>query len=141
MALFLALCSTFDGILIFFNQYVDWYFGLVYILCLIPIYIAVFWFWKSLFSRSKEERMGNVWASVLVIGGVVLYTVWSLIYFELLYHHKYIYHGSGDIEEYGYYSYQSKKDFIIWTLVVATAWIAIFIYFSIASSQWADLGQ
>lgn len=41
-----------------------------------------------------------MWASLLVILGVLLITILSLVYFLSVYKEKYIYKGYGDTEDY-----------------------------------------
>ena len=123
----------------FFNKYVDWWHPLILLLLFSPLYYACYLYFKNLFSDKKEERDWLLYACLIVIGGVILFTVWNLIYFETIYGYKYIYHGFGEVDDYGAYYYQTKKDYMIYTILVSIIYISIFSYFALCCYTYAKL--
>ena len=140
VALWLAIYVTIEGFFLLFNRYVDpWYVGILF-LCFIPIYIACVLFWSGAFAYSKKDRAWLKWACLLVIISVLLFTIWSIVYFEKFYRYKYVYHGIGDPDEFTAYSRQTKKDYVIQTSILGAVYLGAFIYFFIVCWKWQEIG-
>lgn len=114
-AIALAVGFTFENLFLCFNAYFDWYYPLLIMIFLIPLYVGAYFFirygWNS---ETKEERHKLRLASGLYCIGIILATLWSVIYIYCFYSYQGVYEGIGDMDEWGNYRRTSKKNYIIW---------------------------
>merc|ERR1711959_385520 len=107
------------------NEYDDWWYVLVGLVLLIPMLIGCCFFIVFYASETDTTRSTIKVACMLTIISVTLLAVWNTCYFYYLYKYPDVYTGSPDT---GYYK-QTKKQYIVWSLVIAAAIDAIYSYF------------
>ena len=56
LAFFVAVLQTMDGMMLFFNGYVDWYYPVLFLLLLGPLYYACYLFIVNSTSKASKDR-------------------------------------------------------------------------------------
>lgn len=107
------------------NEYDDWWYVLVGLVLLIPHIVACCFFIVFFASETDTTRSTLKVGCMLVIISVTLLAVWNTVYFHYLYKYPDVYTGSPDT---GYLK-QTKKQYIVWSLVLAAAIDAVYAYF------------
>lgn len=107
------------------NEYDDWWYVLVGLVLLIPMLIGCCFFIVFYASETDGNRSRTRVACILTIISVTLLAVWNTCYFYYLYKYPDVYTGSPDT---GYLK-QTKKQYIVWSLVIAAAIDALYSYF------------
>ena len=107
------------------NEYIDWWHVLISVVLLVPLILGVSFF-VLFFSRETRASRGRLWkACLLTIISVALLAAWNTIYFHWIYKNDAVYTGTSDI---GYIK-QTKKQFIVWNLYLASIVCAYYAYF------------
>jgi len=119
------------------NDQVTWWFPVVTIVLLIPLYIAsglfVNWFIKdSLGSRGKLTG-----AIILVLVSVALVATWNVIYYVAIYKRDDVFIGYG-VSEDKYQKFQ-KKYYLFKVLLEAAILLALYAYFMCVIQTYKDL--
>ena len=119
------------------NDQVTWWFPVVTIVLLIPLYIAsglfVNWFIKdSLGSRGKLTG-----AIILVLVSVALVATWNVIYYVAIYKRDEVFIGYGVSED--RYQKFHKKYYIFKVLLEAAILLALYAYFMCVIQTYKDL--
>ena len=119
------------------NDQVTWWFPVVTIVLLIPLYIAsglfVNWFIKdNLGSRGKLTG-----AIILVLVSVALVATWNVIYYVAIYKRDDVFIGDG-VSEDKYQKFQ-KKYYLFKVLLEAAILLALYAYFMCVFQTYKDL--
>jgi hypothetical protein len=107
------------------NEYDDWWYVLVGLILLIPMIIACCFFIVFYADECDSTRNKLKVSCMLVIISITLVATWNTCYFYFLYKYPDVYTGSPDT---GYLK-QTKKQYIVWSLVLGAAIDAIYSYF------------
>ena len=137
----LTVAYTFNAFMLFFNQTIDAYFPIVLILLYIPLYIAFVFYILYTNSDKKSDRYKLFIGTLLVILSVILACIWTCYYINYLYKRRYVWVGTGDMDEWGNYVWYTKKQYTFSQIINAVCVILLFIYFAIAASSWEELGE
>ena len=138
----MTFSETFNALFLCFNAYFDWFYVLVLFLCFIPLYIAFYLFFRYGWSAStKDERHNLRLGCLLVCISIILYTIWTVAYIYVLYGYQGVYEGIGDMDEWGNYRRTSKRNYIIWQILIGTTELALFTYFWFACSTWGNIAD
>ena len=125
----------------FFNQYFAWYYPLVLILCLGPLFAAVILFWMFYADESKAGRGKLTLGVTLAIIAMFLHGTWDVIYIAIIYPEKYVYEGVGDADVEGHYRRQTKFDYFLGTSLEKMLLLGFLIYAYLAILFWAQMAN
>lgn len=107
------------------NEFIAWWYVAVGVLCLVPMIIAVTFF-VVFYSKETDDSRSRLWvACQLTIISVVLLGTWNTVYFYFWYSNDAVYTGTSDTG----YMKQTKRQFIVWQLYIATCLSFLFAYF------------
>ena len=141
-AICIAIAFSFENLFLCFNAYFDWYYPFVLTLLLIPMYVGVYFFFRYGWnSETKEDRHKLRLGSLLYCIAIFLSTLWSVIYIYCCYSYQGVYEGIGDMDEWGNYRRTSKKNFIIWQLLIGTIELGLFVYFFFVTQRWGNMAD
>ena len=106
---FIAIAYTFNAFMLFFNETIDMYYIFVLFLLYIPLYIAFVFYILYSASEKKSERYKLFLGTLLVILTLVLSCLWTVYYYNSLYERRYVYVGTGDLNDPDNYQRYPKK--------------------------------
>jgi hypothetical protein len=118
------------------NDQVVWWFPVVTIGLLIPLYVAsglfVYWFIKDTLST----RGPLTWAIILSLASIFLVALWNVIYYTAIYKRDEVFIGYG-VSEDKYQKFQ-KKYYLFKVLLEAAILMALYAYFQCVIQTYKD---
>ena len=139
---FLTFFYTFTIFMLWANRYVNFWYPLILLVTLAPIYYASFAFWYYMNMKKNENRAKLFWAVLLTILTVVLYTIWEVCYILFFYEHDYFYRGYGDPEKLeSIYAKETKEFTVVIELCTSAIVIVYLSYCAWTCFTWMNLGD
>ena len=90
-----AIYLTFSSFTQFLNVYFAWWYTAILLLLYIPLYIAVYFFWRFIYWKEYKESKVNrgrlVLACILAIVSLILGLVWCIIFITQIYKEEQVY--------------------------------------------------
>merc|ERR1719473_1857621 len=118
------------------NDQVTWWFPVVTIVLLVPLYVAsglfVSWFIKD----SLGTRGGLTGAVILSLASIFVVALWNVIYYTAIYKREEVFIGYGVSEE-KYQKFQ-KKYYLFKVLLEAAILLALYAYFMCVIQNYKD---
>jgi hypothetical protein len=119
------------------NDQVTWWFPVVTIVLLVPLYVAsglfVSWFIKD----SLGTRGGLTGAIILSLVSIFIVALWNVIYYTAIYKRDEVFIGYGVSEE-KYQKFQ-KKYYLFKVLLESAILLALYAYFMCVIQSYKDL--
>ena len=138
-----------EVIFILTNEYFDNVFGMVYLLILIPLFVAVLMYMFFYCTKdSKSSRSIVPWTFLLAAFTSFFLVIWITVYICVIYNREKVYVNKWDNEttpsfdenetKSGKYTKINKANYIVWHLVGPIIYFIAYSTFWFASKDWVD---
>ena len=144
----LFLIAEFIAVMFLFqNVYFDKYFCVVWLVLLIPIFVAVIFFIMFWFNDTKRARKRIAVGCILVIVAMVSIGIWNIVYINKLYKYDAVYFGTGkpntnpddpDENMSSNYIEEDKKAWLIENFTFPILIVAIYLLFWSSCNKYAE---
>ena len=137
----LSIYSATYGVSLFFNHFVEWYYGLGYLLSITPLIVGTTLFVINMGADTKSGRSYLTTGVMLSIFAILLNWLWEMIYVNAFLKTKYYYQGVGDADEEANYFPHLKNSYLTALSIVDIILLFWLVYFMSCTNTWAQAAK